>query len=96
MIQHTVVFNLVHSQGSREENAFLEDALILASIPGVQTFERLKQVSGKNDFSYGFSMLFEHQSAYDAYNVHPVHVSFVRDRWEKEVERFLEIDYVRI
>ena len=62
----------------------------------MEKFERLRQVSPKNDYAYGFSMEFADQAAYDAYNGHPVHTAFVRDRWQPEVERFLEIDYVRL
>ena len=51
-------------------------------------------MSPKNSFSFGFSMEFADQSAYDAYNTHPIHVAFVRDRWAPEVEDFLELDYV--
>ena len=93
MIRHTVVFRLKHPAGSPAEKAFLDDALILAAIPGVERFERLRQVSAKNDFRFGFSMEFADQSAYEAYNLHPHHVAFVRDRWVPEVEAFLEIDY---
>jgi len=96
MIRHTVVFTLKHSQGSAEEKKFLEDALALARIPGVQNFERLRQVSAKNGFRFGFSMEFADQAAYSAYDVHPTHVAFVRDRWKVEVTDFMEIDYVRI
>jgi hypothetical protein len=59
----------------------------------VQKFERLRQVGKKNDYAFGFSMEFADQAAYDGYNIHPDHVAFVRDRWTKEVEAFLEIDY---
>jgi len=38
-------------------------------------------------------MEFASQSDYEAYNAHPKHVAFVRDRWEREVTRFLEIDF---
>lgn len=93
MIRHTVVFKLKHAQGSLQEKAFIRDAVVLAGIPGVEKFERLKQVSGKNDYEFGFSMEFRDQSAYAAYNQHPTHVAFVRDRWNREVEKFLEIDY---
>ena len=93
MIRHTVVFRLRHPRGSQGETAFLKDARILGKIPSVQKFEQLRQVSPKNDFHFGFSMEFEHQAAYDAYNEHPDHVSFVRDRWVPEVADFLEIDY---
>ena len=47
-------------------------------------------------YQFGFSMEFADQAAYTAYNVHPKHVKFVKDRWEREVERFLEIDYVPV
>ena len=94
MIRHTVAFRLRHPQGSIEEQAFLDASLVLAEIAGVERFEQLRQVSAKNDFTFGFSMEFADQAAYDAYNVHPAHVAFVRDRWVPEVEDFLELDYV--
>jgi hypothetical protein len=96
MIRHTVVFTLKHAQGSAEEASFLRDAKVLAGIPGVEKFEQLRQVSPKNDYAFGFSMEFADQAAYSGYNDHPDHVAFVRDRWEPEVERFLEIDYVPV
>ena len=96
MIRHTVVFTLRHASGSAEEAAFLRDAMVLATIPGVEKFEQLRQVSAKNDYAFGFSMEFADQAAYSSYNDHPDHVVFVRDRWVPEVERFLEIDYVPV
>lgn len=96
MIRHTVVFVLKHAHGSLQEKAFLRDAKVLAEIPGVEKFEQLRQVSPKNDYEFGFSMEFRDQAAYDAYNAHPKHVKFVKERWEREVERFLEIDYVAV
>ena len=94
MIRHTVVFRLIHPAGSPEEADFLRAAKILAAIPGVEKFEQLRQVSAKNDYSFGFSMEFAGQAAYCAYNDHPDHVAFVRDRWIPEVAGFMEIDYV--
>jgi hypothetical protein len=97
MIRHTVIFNLKHAHGSLQEKAFLRDAkTALHDIPGVKKFEQLKQVSKKNDYEFGFSMEFADQAAYDAYDKHPKHVKFVEERWKREVERFLEIDYVPI
>lgn len=93
MIRHTVVFRLRHAQGSAAEADFLEAAKGLAGIPGVEKFERLREVSPKNDYRFGFSMEFADQAAYSIYNDHPFHVAFVRDRWIPEVEAFLEIDY---
>ena len=94
MIRHTVVFRLRHPTGSPAEADFLSAACVLEKVAGVERFEQLRQVSPKNDFHFGFSMEFAHQAAYDAYNSHPDHVAFVRDRWLPEVETFLEIDYV--
>ena len=93
MIRHTVIFSLRHTSGSAEQANFLKDAKALAAIPGVDKFEQLRQVSPKNDFHFGFSMEFESEAEYSAYNDHPVHVAFVRDRWVPEVAKFLEIDY---
>jgi len=93
-IRHTVVFNLKHAKGSAAEVAFLKDAEVLARIPGVEKFEKLRQVSPKNDYHFGFSMEFADQDAYSNYNDHPTHVAFVRDRWVQEVAKFMEIDYV--
>lgn len=96
MIRHTVVFNLKHAAASADEAAFLRDAKVLAAIPGVERFEQLRQVSPKTDYTFGFSMEFADQAAYSAYNDHPDHVAFVRDRWAPEVAKFLEIDYVPV
>ncbi|AEI44014.1 Dabb family protein [Paenibacillus mucilaginosus] len=93
-IRHMVIFNLKHAAGSPEAEQFLEDGRTqLTSIPGVTRFEVFRQVSPKNDYEYGFSMDFADGTAYEAYNAHPVHTAFVSERWEKEVTRFLEIDF---
>jgi hypothetical protein len=93
-IIHSVIFHLKHASGSVEETRFIEDGRsILSSIPGVQNFKVYRQVSPKNDYSFGFSMEFANAEAYESYNAHPLHVKFVEERWLAEVERFLEIDY---
>ena len=92
MIRHTVAFRLRHPMGSPQERAFLDAALVFADIPGVERFERFRQVSAKNDYTFGFSMEFADQSAYDGYNGHPDHIAFVEERWNLEVEDFLEVD----
>ena len=93
MIRHTVTFRLKHSSGSPEEADFLAEAGTLAAIPTVRNFEILRQISQKNGFTFGLSMEFDNQAAYQAYNEHPDHAAFVRDRWMPEVADFLEIDY---
>lgn len=93
-IQHMVMFNLKYEKGSEETDKFLADGKrILSVIPGVQNFQVLKQVSVKNDYDYGFSMIFASRDAYTTYNNHSDHISFVEDCWKKEVTRFLEIDF---
>jgi len=39
-------------------------------------------------------MYFAGKDAYRTYNQHPIHVAFVRDRWETEVSSFQELDFV--
>ena len=92
-VRHTVAFTLVHEDGSAEERDFLEAAEHLATIPGVEAFELLAEVSPKNDYRFGISMEFADRSAYDRYNEHPDHIRFVQQRWLVEVSEFLELDY---
>ena len=96
MIRHTVVFRLKHPRGSAAEAAFLKATDVLIAISGVEKFEKLRQVSPKNDFTFGLSMEFASQKEYDFYNTHPDHVAFVRDRWLPEVEAFMEVDHVKM
>jgi heme-degrading monooxygenase HmoA len=92
-LRHTVAFTLVHEDGSAEERDFLEAAEHLATIPGVEAFELLAEVSPKNGYRFGISMEFADRSAYDRYNEHPDHIRFVQQRWLAEVSEFLELDY---
>ena len=93
MIRHTVVFRLRHAKGSSAERDFLAAADVLERIPGVAKFEKLRQVSRKNSYDFGFSLEFADQAAYDGYNANPEHIRFVEGRWKPEVAEFLEIDY---
>jgi hypothetical protein len=92
-VRHTVAFTLVHEDGSAEERDFLEAVEHLATIPGVESFELLAEVSPKNGYRFGISMEFADRSAYDRYNEHPDHIRFVQERWLAEVSEFLELDY---
>jgi Stress responsive A/B Barrel Domain len=92
-IRHTVVFTLIHPEGSDGERDFLEAAERLATIPGVEVFELLYEVSPKNDYRFGIAMEFADRSAYERYNEHPAHVGFVQERWLPEVTDYLELDY---
>jgi Stress responsive A/B Barrel Domain len=92
-IQHTVVLRLTDGT---DADQFLAAARGLAQIAGVMDFEVLRQVGVKSDFTYGLSMWFDDQSAYDSYLSHPTHVAFVNEVWLPNVAAFLELDYVRV
>ena len=96
-IQHMAIFELNHENGSASVEKFLRDGQqILSHIPNVQNFKVFNQVSLKNDYSYGFSMIFSDKMAYEAYNNHPDHIAFVENRWKKEIAKFLEIDFMSL
>jgi hypothetical protein len=92
-IRHTVAFTLVHEEGSADERAFLQAAANLATIPGVEAFELLAEVSPKNGYRFGILMEFADRAAYDRNNEHPRSRSLVEERWLPEVSEFLELDY---
>ncbi len=96
MIRHTAVFRLRHAIGSTQEADFLTTILQLKTIPGVEKFELLRQISPKSEYHYGVSMEFKDHAAYKGYNEHPEHVAFVKTRWVPEVAAFTEIDYVPV
>ncbi|MBE2317702.1 Dabb family protein [Solirubrobacter sp. CPCC 204708] len=91
-IRHGVVFTLKHAEGSPEEADFLKANAELASIPGVEAFELMREVSPKNPYRFALTMEFADRATYDAYSAHPDHESFVNERWVNEVADFMEID----
>jgi hypothetical protein len=93
-IRHSVVFTLAHEAGSAAEDDFLRAVAALASIPGVEAFELMREVSPKNSYDHSLTMEFADRAAYEAYNEHPEHASFVANRWDAEVTDFLEVDSV--
>lgn len=94
MIRHSVILKLKPNISPEEKRAFFDAVDKLSSIPHVQKFEVLKQISVKNTFEYGISMEFDTQEHYDSYSNHPEHAAFVQHYWLKNVEDFLEIDYI--
>ena len=65
-IRHGVVYSLKHAPGSEEEADFLRANAELASIPGVEAFELMREVSAKNDYRFALTMEFVDRAAYDA------------------------------
>ena len=96
MIRHAALFRLTHSRGSAAEADFLAALLALKNISGVQDFLLEREISAKNDFDFVVSMRFASQAAYNAYNDHPRHVTFVQSRWVPEVAAFMENDTVSL
>ena len=95
MIQHTVAFRLVHAAGSSEEAEFLDTARrTLTAVPGVRDFTVSRQVSAKSPLTFQFSMAFDDEDVYAAYDAHPAHRAFVAERWVPEVAEFQELDLV--
>lgn len=89
-----VIFNLPYAEESEKALNFLsEGEKTLTQISVVRNFQVFRQVSEKNGFQYGFSMIFDNSDNYQSYNIHPNHVAFVQNRWLKEVTDFLEIDF---
>lgn len=96
-VLHTVTFDLKHPVDSPEAERFIADGKrILTTVPGVQDFQAYRQCSPKNDMQYGFLMRFRDQAAMDAYTAHPDHDKFVKERWDTEVTRFQESDFIAL
>jgi len=93
VIRHTVAFRLKHRHGSIEEHEFFRAAGGLAAIPGVEKFTCLRQINSGSPYDYGLSMEFAGREHYQQYNVHPVHVQFVKERWKLEVAAYMELDF---
>ena len=94
MIKHMVIFCLKYDKSDPSTEKFLSDSKsILGSIPAVEKFKLVKQISPKNKFHFGFSMEFKDKEAYETYIKHQMHVNYVKQLWQKEVTHFLEIDF---
>jgi len=92
-IRHTVAFALPFAPHSAEEQAFLDDALRLAAIPGVQAFRVLRALDEQAALPLSLSMDFADRAAYDRYDQHPQHRAFVEGRWLPVVTAFQEADH---
>ena len=93
MIRHSVIFTFKSSVDAVAMNDFFTAAKKLATIPGVERFESLRQVSEKNKYAFGLSMEFASTEVYGRYNAHPMHTEFITQYWQKYVADFLETDF---
>ena len=65
LIKHMVIFCLKYNESDSRTDKFLSDSKsILSSIPVVEKFKVLKQISPKNKFHFGFFMEFKDKEAY--------------------------------
>ena len=95
-IRHLVVFTLRHEEGTAEAEAFLVALRSLAAVEGVEELDVVRQVGVKNSYQFAVTMEFADREAYEAYDAHPDHVAFVRDRWAADVTDFMEIDLAEL
>ena len=94
MLTHTVQFKFKKDISSGQRTDFFADLMTLENIPGVSNFRLSRQVSPKNPFEYGLSMVFKNDDAYQAYNRHPDHLLFLQNQWVPFVDHFLEADFI--
>ena len=96
-ITHSVFFKLNFSSGSQKEKDFLNTSYeILSKIPRVNEFNVLKEISPKNNFDFGFTMIFNTEKDYESYNNHIDHTNYVTEIWIPHVSDFQEIDFVEL
>ena len=96
MIKHTATFQLREDISSEESFEFFEAIYALKNITGVQEFEVLKRLETAGKSEYGMFMRFENDEACNLYLVHPNHVLFVEQYWNKFVSDFKGADYESI
>lgn len=93
MIVHSVIFKLKYGKGSAQEKDFLASCDQLADIPGVHNLKSYRQTGKKNPFDFGLFMEFETAQAYEDYNRHPYHLTFIQKYWKTGIQDFMEMDY---
>jgi hypothetical protein len=86
----------VHEKNSKEEKLFFEKSRsVLENTPYAKEFKVFFEVSKKNNYDYGFSMVFDSEEDYDRYSFeYQPHQEYVNEVWKKEVTDFFEIDLV--
>jgi hypothetical protein len=93
-IRHLVMFNFKDGKSSYEKDKFLQDSKsILTSIEDVENFEILIQINPDIDYPFGFSMEFKDQIVYESYKNSQIHLDYVKQEWQKNVDRFLGMDF---
>jgi len=93
-IRHVVIFNFKDDKKNYEKDKFLQDSKsILTSIKGVEKFEILKQINHDVNYPFGFSMEFKNQVIYELYKKDPIHLDYVKQEWQNNVDQYLGIDF---
>ncbi len=94
-ITRLILFKLDLPKGSAEEKVFIDRAMALSKIPGVEAFAWLNIVEAKKPgpYNYGIRILFKDESDIKAYVKHPTHGAFIRDQWKSSVKEMQITDY---
>jgi len=93
-IRHVVIFSFKDDKKNYEKEKFLQDSKsILTSIKGVEKFEILKQINHDVNYPFGFSMEFKNQVIYELYKKDPIHLDYVKQEWQNNVDQYLGIDF---
>jgi hypothetical protein len=93
-VKHLVIFNFKNDKMFYEKDKFLQDSKsILTSIEGVENFEILNQLNSDINYSFGFSMEFKDQETYESYKNNPIHLDYVKQIWQKDIEQFIGMDF---
>ncbi len=93
-IRHLVIFDFKDGINFHEKDKFLQDSKsVLTSIEGVENFEILKQINPDIKYPFGFSMEFKNKEIYELYKKNPIHLDYVKQRWEKAIDKFLGLDF---
>jgi len=83
-------FRLNHEPGSEAEADFLREYVALGSLPGVENFELMREITPPewSTCEHVVMMEFADLAANEAFHAHPAVIRFVTERWDAEVAEF--------
>lgn len=83
-------FRLKHETGSEAETEFLREYSALGSVPGVENFELMREITPKEWSTCEWVVMWEFAdlAAHTAFHEHPAHHKFVAEYWNTGVAEF--------